>query len=106
MSCQAGMCGSVRRYFAGGGYCANALLTPFEIFTLASFILSPTSATTEPRHTSRFFFTSAISMFRVPLRADSSEGFCALHELPVCQEELSATGAAAVCFLGSPSVTE
>ena len=34
------MCSSVRRYFAGGGYFANALLTPFEIFTLASFILS------------------------------------------------------------------
>src|SRR5690349_21242442 len=94
------MCSSARRYFAGGGYFANALLTPFEIFALASFTLSPTSASMEPCHTSRFFFTSAISTFRVPLRAALSEGLYALQELPVCHEELSATGAAAACFLG------
>src|SRR5438067_2809334 len=41
------ICSSGRRYFTGGGYCAIALLTPFEICMLASFILSPTSVTTE-----------------------------------------------------------
>ena len=56
-------------YFVGGGNFAKALLIPFEIFTLASFTLSPTSAMTEPRQISRFLLVSAISMLSVPFRA-------------------------------------